>query len=146
MLYRDMSTSSNFPRILASDQYGVDPSKITPDAHLVDDLGLDQAELLELLFLGAQRTGLEQKDIVRKVVASMSRREISALLRDGHISPQHLRKDFLEELHSVPDDEESLFRDQILEPSEFTRSKGFTVRRVWQILKGYTPNAEAKAA
>ena len=47
---------------LIVDQLGVDPSKVTPDANFIDDLGADSLDTVELIMAFEEEFGIEIPD------------------------------------------------------------------------------------
>ena len=47
---------------LIVDQLGVDPSKVTPDASFIDDLGADSLDTVELIMAFEEEFGIEIPD------------------------------------------------------------------------------------
>lgn len=47
---------------LVTDQFGVDPEKVTPEANFLDDLGADSLDVVELVMAIEEEFGVEIPD------------------------------------------------------------------------------------
>jgi len=118
------------------DEYQVDPSKITPDAHLIRDIGLTRDELLTLAHRAGIELSVDRDILVRAAIAGMSIGEIRELLNNECLTEPLIGRELF---NQVMDNDADL--TEVPHTSVHGDTQPFTIGRVSAMVSKLAENA-----